>query len=115
MDTAQVGFEGVERGVELPEVTWPEVTSVTCPEPEVCACATGSVRNIRPSRARKWRQSRHQSRDRKMPCWEVCAGATGSCVPFSRNRKLRNRFPRFFLTVVQVPFLCFTYLYYTLF
>ena len=58
-----------------PEVTWPEVTSVTweemaLPESMLCACATGSwaISALVESFDRKW-----QSRDRKWPWPEVCS------------------------------------------
>ena len=93
-----------EEPEELPEVTWPEVTSVTWPEMAMigsdvshvpgtesnfCACATGSCA-MSASFHRKWRQSR----DRKRP-WPKEA-LSGSVRVRICNRKLCNLFPRFF-------------------
>jgi hypothetical protein len=68
--------------VVLPEVTWPEVTSVTWPEVTMsgsmfCACATGNcaISALVGPFDRKWRQSR----DRKRPCPEVILTGSRFC------------------------------------
>jgi len=81
MGTAQLVF----AEVVLPEVTWPEVALTGSDSRALtwsmfCACATGSCAISTLAGPRKWRQSR----DRKRPCAEVCAGATGSCATVSR-------------------------------
>ena len=90
-------------------VTGSDVSHVTGSSPDrkwrqspgsmFCACATGSCAISAVVGPRKWRQSRdrkwRQSRDRKWPWPEEAL--SGSVRVRMCNRKLHNRFPRFFL------------------
>ena len=89
--------------MELPEVTWPEVTSVTCPDVTSVTCpvrkyvlrmCNRKLRHIRPSGA-IWPEVT-KSRDRKWPCPEAALIGSRFCAC--------PAFPRVFFLVV-VPWL----------